>query len=64
MPVVLARMLADLLDRHPHLQEWGAERNNCDKPQRAGVTRRRIEFVRNRVVNVPEVFQRIQTAAD
>lgn len=57
-----ALMLADLLDRHPHVQVWVAERTNSDRLHRAGVARQRIALVGNRVVNLPEVFQRIQAS--
>lgn len=57
-----ALMLADLLNRYPHVQVWVAERINSDKLYRAGVARQRIALVANRVVNLPEVFQRIQAS--
>jgi len=57
-----ALMLADLLDRYPHVQVWVAERINSDKLHRAGIARQCIALVSNRVVNLPEVFQRIQAS--
>jgi len=57
-----ALMLADLLDHYPHVQVWVADRIKSDKLYRAGVARQRIVLVGNRVVNLPEVFQRIQAS--
>lgn len=57
-----ALMLADQFDRHPHLQAWVADPINADKLHRAGVARQRISLIGNRVVNLPEVFRRIQTS--
>lgn len=57
-----ALMLAELCDQHPHARVWVAERGNFDKLQRAGIANQRITLVGNRIVNLPEVFHRIQAA--
>lgn len=58
-----ALMVADLLARHPQLQVWVADRTSFDKLHHAGVAATRIALMGNRMVNLPEVFQRIQGAA-
>jgi SulP family sulfate permease len=55
-----ALMLARLLELHPCLQVWVAQKAASDRLARAGVPAERITLLGNRVVDLPSVFSQIQ----
>jgi sulfate permease, SulP family len=60
MDSTAALMVASVARQHPTLGIWVASQRIVDKLAHAGVDAARIALMGNRVVNLPQVFQRLQ----